>query len=50
MFLVSSAGVIACDAPPTLGRSYLEAIAEVNDRPIRYLVYCHEHVERANCR
>jgi hypothetical protein len=27
MFAVSSAGVIACDAPPTLGANYLRAIA-----------------------
>jgi len=45
MFLVSSEGVIACDAPPTLGGNYLKAIAEVTDRPIKYLVYSHEHVD-----
>ena len=45
MFLVSSAGVIACDAPPTLGGSYLKAIAEVTDRPVTHLVYSHEHVD-----
>jgi glyoxylase-like metal-dependent hydrolase (beta-lactamase superfamily II) len=45
MFLVSSEGVIACDAPPTLGHNYLNAIAEVTDKPVRYLVYSHEHVD-----
>ncbi len=45
MFAVSSEGVIACDAPPTLGENYLRAIAEVTDKPVRYLVYSHEHVD-----
>lgn len=45
MFLVSSEGVIACDAPPTLGGNYLKAIAEVTDKPIKHLVYSHEHVD-----
>jgi glyoxylase-like metal-dependent hydrolase (beta-lactamase superfamily II) len=45
MFAVSSEGVIACDAPPTLGSNYLKAIAEVTRQPIRYLVYSHEHVD-----
>ena len=45
MFLVTSEGVIACDAPPTLGGNYLAAIAEVTDKPIKYLVYSHEHVD-----
>jgi glyoxylase-like metal-dependent hydrolase (beta-lactamase superfamily II) len=45
MFLVGSEGVIACDAPPTLGHNYLDAIAEVTDKPVKYLVYSHEHVD-----
>jgi glyoxylase-like metal-dependent hydrolase (beta-lactamase superfamily II) len=45
MFLVTSEGVIACDAPPTLGGNYLAAIAEVTDKPIKYLIYSHEHVD-----
>jgi glyoxylase-like metal-dependent hydrolase (beta-lactamase superfamily II) len=45
MFLVSPEGVIACDAPPTLARNYLAAIAGVTDKPIKYLVYSHEHVD-----
>jgi glyoxylase-like metal-dependent hydrolase (beta-lactamase superfamily II) len=45
MFLVTSAGVIACDAPPTLGTNYLKAIAEVTDRPVTHLIYSHEHVD-----
>jgi glyoxylase-like metal-dependent hydrolase (beta-lactamase superfamily II) len=47
MFAVSSAGVIACDAPPTLGANYLKAIAEVTDKPISHLVSSHEHVDHS---
>jgi glyoxylase-like metal-dependent hydrolase (beta-lactamase superfamily II) len=45
MFLVTSAGVIAVDAPPTLGPNYLKAIAEVTSQPVKYLVYSHEHTD-----
>jgi len=45
MFLVTSAGVIAVDAPPTLGANYLKAIAEVTPQPIKYLIYSHEHTD-----
>jgi glyoxylase-like metal-dependent hydrolase (beta-lactamase superfamily II) len=45
MFLVTSAGVIACDAPPSLGANHLKAIAEITDRPVTHLVYSHEHVD-----
>jgi len=45
MFLVTSEGVIAIDAPPTLGPNYLKAIAEVTSQPITYLVYSHEHTD-----
>src|SRR5262249_8757115 len=45
LFLVTSSGVIAVDAPPTLGLNYLKAIAEVTGQPIKYLVYSHEHTD-----
>jgi glyoxylase-like metal-dependent hydrolase (beta-lactamase superfamily II) len=45
MFLVTPAGVIACDAPPTLGGNYLKAIAEVTDQTVTHLIYSHEHVD-----
>jgi glyoxylase-like metal-dependent hydrolase (beta-lactamase superfamily II) len=45
MFAVSSEGVIACDAPPTIGMNYPKAIAEVTDKPITHLVYSHEHID-----
>lgn len=45
MFLVTAAGVVACDAPPTLGAKYLRAIADVTNAPVTHLVYSHEHVD-----
>jgi glyoxylase-like metal-dependent hydrolase (beta-lactamase superfamily II) len=45
MFLVTPKGVVAVDAPPTLGGNYLKAIREVTDKPIRYLIYSHEHTD-----
>jgi glyoxylase-like metal-dependent hydrolase (beta-lactamase superfamily II) len=43
MFMVSDDGVIACDAPPSLGERYLAGIREVTDKTITHLVYSHEH-------
>lgn len=45
MFLVTSEGVVAVDAPPTLGANYLKAISEVTPRPVKYLIYSHEHAD-----
>ena len=45
MFLVTREGVIAVDAPPTLGANYLKAITEVTQQPVKYLVYSHEHTD-----
>jgi glyoxylase-like metal-dependent hydrolase (beta-lactamase superfamily II) len=45
MFLVTNDGVIAIDALPTLGQKYLDAIREVTNKPIRYLIYSHEHTD-----
>ena len=45
MFLVTSEGVIAVDALPTLGAKQIDAIHEVTDKPIRYLIYSHEHTD-----
>src|SRR5262245_54782659 len=45
MFLVTSQGVIAVDAPPTLGANYLKAISEVTSKPVVYLIYSHEHTD-----
>ncbi|GAA4203080.1 MBL fold metallo-hydrolase [Microbispora amethystogenes] len=43
MFVVHDEGVIAVDAPPTLGHDILRAIKRVTSRPITHVIYSHEH-------
>ena len=45
MFMVTDEGVIAVDAPPTLGANYLKAIAEVTNKPITRVIYSHAHLD-----
>ena len=45
MFLVTSEGVVAVDAPPTLGANYLAAIASVTDQPVTHVIYSHSHAD-----
>jgi hypothetical protein len=45
MFMVTDGGVIAVDAPPAIGDNYLKAIAEVTDKPVKYVVYSHSHAD-----
>jgi glyoxylase-like metal-dependent hydrolase (beta-lactamase superfamily II) len=50
MFLTTTEGVVLIDAPPTIGRNLLRAIAEVTEarrRPARvtHLVYSHSHAD-----
>jgi glyoxylase-like metal-dependent hydrolase (beta-lactamase superfamily II) len=45
MFMVTDEGVIAIDAPPTLGANYLKAIAEVTNKPITCVIYSHAHLD-----
>ncbi len=45
MFMVTDEGVIAVDAPPTLGANYLKAIAEVTDKPTTHVIYSHAHLD-----
>jgi len=45
MFLVSSAGVIVVDVPPTIGKNMLYAVGNVTDKPITHLVYSHSHAD-----
>jgi len=45
MFMVTDEGVIAIDAPPSIGTNYLKAIAEVTDKPIKYVIYSHSHLD-----
>ncbi len=43
IFLTTGEGVIAVDAPPSIGQNYLKAIAEVTDEPITHVIYSHTH-------
>lgn len=43
MFLVTGEGVIVVDAPPSIGTKINDAIAEVTNEPVKYLVYSHAH-------
>ncbi|MDQ4014981.1 MAG: MBL fold metallo-hydrolase [Thermoproteota archaeon] len=45
MFLVTDEGVVAVDAPPSIGANYLKAISEVTDEPITYVIYSHSHLD-----
>ena len=45
MFLVTDEGVVAVDAPPTIGKNYLKAISEVTDKPITHVIYSHAHID-----
>jgi len=43
MFLTTGQGVIAVDAPPSIGENYLKAIADVTSEPITHVIYSHTH-------
>ena len=45
VFLVTDEGVVAIDAPPSIGQNYLKAIAEVTDKPITHVIYSHAHLD-----
>lgn len=45
MFLVTGEGVIAVDAPPTIGENILKAVAEVTQEPITHVIYSHSHAD-----
>jgi glyoxylase-like metal-dependent hydrolase (beta-lactamase superfamily II) len=45
MFLVSNAGVVVVDAPPTIGHNLLRAIRDVTDHPVTHVVYSHSHAD-----
>ena len=45
MFLTTGHGVIAVDAPPTIGHNILRAIAEVTSEPVTHVVYSHVHAD-----
>lgn len=43
MFLTTGQGVIAIDAPPSIGEKYLKAIAEVSNELVTHVIYSHSH-------
>jgi len=43
MFVLTGEGVIAVDAPPTLGHNILRAIDRVTKKPVTHVVYSHHH-------
>jgi glyoxylase-like metal-dependent hydrolase (beta-lactamase superfamily II) len=45
MFMVTDEGVVAVDAPPTIGNNYLKAIAEVTTKPVTHVIYSHAHLD-----
>ena len=45
LFLITDEGVVAVDAPPTIGKNYLKAISEVTDKPITHVIYSHAHID-----
>jgi glyoxylase-like metal-dependent hydrolase (beta-lactamase superfamily II) len=47
MFLTTTAGVVAVDAPPTIGQNILRAIASVTRSKVAYGIYSHHHADHA---
>ena len=43
--MVTDEGVVAVDAPPSIGKYYLKAISEVTDKPITHVIYSHGHID-----
>ncbi|TNE85657.1 MAG: MBL fold metallo-hydrolase [Deltaproteobacteria bacterium] len=51
LFVVTDEGVVAVDAPPSIGGAYLDAIREVTDKPVTHVIYSHshgDHIDSAN--
>ena len=45
MFLTTGEGVIAVDAPPSIGENFLKAISETTDEPITHVIYSRSHAD-----
>src|SRR5215212_443797 len=45
MFMVTDTGVVAVDAPATIGNNYLKAIAEVTAKLVTDVIYSHAHID-----
>lgn len=47
MFLVTDEGVVAVDAPPTLGNNIIRAITSVTPLEVTHAIYSHHHADHA---
>src|SRR5580658_8805428 len=45
IFVTTSEGVVAVDAPPTIGNNILRAIATVTSSPVTHAIYSHHHAD-----
>jgi glyoxylase-like metal-dependent hydrolase (beta-lactamase superfamily II) len=45
IFVTTAEGVVAVDAPPTLGKNILRAIATVTTSPVTHAIYSHHHAD-----
>jgi len=45
MFMTTGEGTIVVDAPPSIGDKMLQAIRDVTNEPIRWVVYSHSHAD-----
>ena len=45
IFVVTGEGVVAVDAPPTIGNNILRAIKAVTDLPVSHAIYSHHHAD-----
>ncbi len=47
IFVVTGEGVVAVDAPPTIGNNILRAVKGVTDLPVSHAIYSHHHADHA---
>jgi glyoxylase-like metal-dependent hydrolase (beta-lactamase superfamily II) len=45
IFVTTAEGVVAVDAPPTIGNNILRAIATVTSSPVTHAIYSHHHAD-----
>ena len=45
IFVTTAEGVVAVDAPPTIGNNILRAIATVTSAPVTHAIYSHHHAD-----
>jgi len=47
LVLISTAGVVVVDAPPTLGHNLQHAISNLTSLPVKWFIYSHSHADHA---